>query len=358
MELDFLKETTYLGNSLRQWLIALGASAAALIALEILKGMVVGRLKAIAQKTVNDWDDLFVDMARRTRFWVLAIFSFWWGAHFLQVSPAGPSPQKILGALRIIGIVAGALQIGIWGNALIEHWIEKKVSTEAEDTRAAFGALEVIGRVFLWALLLLLMFDNLGFDVGSLVAGLGIGGVAVALAVQNILGDILCSVSIMLDKPFEVGDFIVVDDKLGNVEKIGIKTTRVRSLQGEEIVFPNTDLVGSRIQNFKRMKERRIVSVLGVTYETPADKVEAIPGMIAEVFGTLDEARLDRAHFKSFGPSSLDFEVVYYVASGEYALYMDLQQKLNLALLRRFQSEGIEFAYPTQTIHLAQAAAS
>ncbi|MCB0066805.1 MAG: mechanosensitive ion channel, partial [Caldilineaceae bacterium] len=180
----------------------------------------------------------------------------------------------------------------------------------------------------------------------------------VALAVQNILGDILCSVSIMLDKPFEVGDFIVVDDKLGNVEKIGIKTTRVRSLQGEEIVFPNTDLVGSRIQNFKRMKERRIVSVLGVTYETPADKVEAIPGMITEVFGALDEARLDRAHFKSFGPSSLDYEIVYYVASGDYNLYMDLQQRLNLALLRRFQSEGIEFAYPTQTIHLAQAAAS
>ena len=177
-------------------------------------------------------------------------------------------------------------------------------------------------------------------------------GIAIALAVQNILGDIFCSLSIILDKPFELGDFIIVGDLMGTIEHIGIKTTRLRSLSGEQLVFSNSDLVGSRIRNYKRMWQRRIVFEFGVTYQTPAAKVERIPGIVAEILGGQDRARLDRAHFKSYGNSALIFEVVYYVLEPDYNVYMDVQQAINLALMHRFEAEGIEFAYPTQTLYV------
>ncbi len=175
--------------------------------------------------------------------------------------------------------------------------------------------------------MLLLALDNLGVDVTALVAGLGVGGIAVALAVQSILGDLFASLSIVLDKPFVIGDFIIVGDLLGTVENVGIKTTRVRSLSGEQLIFSNADLLNSRIRNYGRMYERRVVFTVGVTYDTPRHKLEDF---------------------------SLDFETVYYVQDPAYNLYMDIQQAINLELYQRFADEGIEFAYPTQTLFLAK----
>ena len=214
------------------------------------------------------------------------------------------------------------------------------------------NALSFIARLVLWATILLLILDNLGVDITALVAGLGIGGVAIALAVQNILGDLFASLSIVLDKPFVLGDFVIVGDLMGSVENIGIKTTRVRSLSGEQLVFSNNDLLTSRIRNFGRMQERRVVFKLGVTYQTPAEKLEGIPGIIREAIEARDKTRFDRSHFASYGDFSLDFETVYYVLSADYNLYMDIQQAINLAIFRRFADEGIEFAYPTQTLFL------
>ncbi len=199
-----------------------------------------------------------------------------------------------------------------------------------------------------------LVLDNLGVNITTLVAGLGVGGIAIALAVQNILSDVFCSVAILVDKPFQVGDFIIVGDMMGTVEKIGIKTTRVRSLSGEQLVFSNADLVNSRIRNYKRMQERRVVFSFGVIYQTPADKLEHIPAMVKEIIESVDQARFDRTHFKQFGDSSLDFECVYYVLSRDYNLYMDIQQKINLELFTRFEKEGIEFAYPTRTLYISK----
>jgi small-conductance mechanosensitive channel len=208
-------------------------------------------------------------------------------------------------------------------------------------------------RLAVWSAALLLMLDNLGVDVTALVAGLGVGGIAVALAVQNILGDLFASLSIALDKPFVIGDFVIVGDFMGTIERVGLTTTRIRSLSGEQLVFSNSDLLASRIRNYKRMQERRVAFSVGVTYQTSPDTLEAIPGMIRELIENQQTTRFDRAHFKAFGDSAYLFEIVYYVLDPDYNRFMDTQQAINLGICRRFAEHGIEFAYPTRTVHFA-----
>jgi small-conductance mechanosensitive channel len=201
--------------------------------------------------------------------------------------------------------------------------------------------------------LALIALDNIpGVEVDTLVASLGIGGVAAALAVQNILSDLFASLSIALDQPFEIGDFIVFGGDMGTIERIGIRSTRVRSLSGEQLVISNTDLLDSRIHNYKRMAERRVVFSFGVVYETPPELLARIPGIVEEIIAQQGQTRFDRAHLKEFGDFSLNFEAVYYVLAPEYGTYMDIQQAINLALHARFEREGIEFAYPTQLVYL------
>lgn len=222
--------------------------------------------------------------------------------------------------------------------------------------RAALGSINIIGVILnavIWTLVGLLTLDNLGINITALVAGLGIGGIAVALAVQNIFGDLFASLSITLDQPFVVGDFLIVGDVLGTVESIGIKSTRLRSLDGEQIVMPNSDLLSSRVRNYGRMMERRVVLRTTVTYETPIESVERIPRLIRDIVEGQADTRFDRSHFAAHGPASLDFETVYFVRSPDYNRYMDIQQAINLRLHREFTQLGIEFAYPTQKVLLA-----
>jgi len=181
---------------------------------------------------------------------------------------------------------------------------------------------------------------------------LGVGGIAVALAVQNILGDLFASLSIVLDKPFVIGDFIVVDTFVGTVEHIGLKTTRLRSLSGEQVIFSNTDLLGSRIRNYKRMYERRVVFTLGLVYQTPMEKVESVGKILQEIIELEPQARFDRAHFKEFGDSALVYEIVYFIKTSDFNAYMDAQQRINLAIMQRFEEQGISFAYPTRTVYM------
>jgi small-conductance mechanosensitive channel len=253
-------------------------------------------------------------------------------------------------------VIALLLQAGLWGGALInsalEEYHQRKQEQSPEDL-TTLGLIGLAGRVAVWSIVVLLVLDNLGVDITALVAGLGIGGVAVALALQNILGDLFASLSIVLDKPFVVGDFLMVDDFLGSVEKIGLKTSRLRSLSGEQLVFSNTDLLNSRIRNFGRMFERRVVFSLGVTYQTPRDKLKIIPGIVREAIEAEEDTRFDRSHFSKYGDFSLNFESVYYVLSPDYNRYMDIQQSIYLAIHERFEAEGIEFAYPTQTVFVA-----
>ena len=221
--------------------------------------------------------------------------------------------------------------------------------TQADDA-TTLDALGLIAKIALWVILGLIILDNLNVEISTLVTSLGIGGIAVALALQNILGDLFSSLSIALDKPFVIGDFVVVDDFEGDVEDIGLKSTRIRSLSGEELVFSNTDLLNSRIRNYKRMEKRRISFTIGVVYGTPVEKLELIPGMIEDIITPLETVDFDRAHFKTLGDFSLDFGVVYYVLVPDYVSYLDIHQVIILEIYKRFEKEGIEFAYPTQTL--------
>lgn len=346
--MEFLNRV-YLGNTVKMWLIALGVAIVIYIVMRILKAVIQRKALAFSAKTSTEIDDLFADLIRRVKFFFLFFISLYLGSKVLTLSAKADS---ILSKLAIVALL---LQAAVWGSAVFDFWIfrarEKKKEEDAA-TLTKYTALSFVARLVLWSVVLLLVLDNLGIDITALVAGLGVSGIAVALAVQNILGDLFASMSIVIDKPFVIGDFIVVDDLRGTVEHIGLKTTRVRGLGGEQLIFSNGDLLQSRIRNYKRMEQRRIAFTVGVTYQTPAAKLEAIPGIIRSAVEALDNVRFDRSHFASYGDFSLNFETVYYVTSPDYTLYMDVQQAINLALFKRFAEEGIEFAYPTQTVFL------
>jgi len=259
-------------------------------------------------------------------------------------------------AFRVVLVLAVALQLGIFVSAIVRIVIDREAQSRAlkeEEDISSIGIIRFLAQLAVWTVVLLLALSNLGVNVNGLVASLGIGGIAVALAAQNILGDLFASLSIVFDKPFRVGDFIIVDDFLGNVRSIGMKTTRVKSLGGEEIVFANAQLLQSRIRNYKKMEERRVVFRFGVLYSTTAELLERVAQIAKDAVEAQPDVRFDRAHFASFGASSLDFEVVYHVLSPDYNLFMDRQEAINLHLFRQVQAAGAGFAFPTQTIHVA-----
>lgn len=342
-----LLDIRLLGNTLGSWLSAVGLAAGLMVALLLLRMFAVPRLARLAERTGNRLDDLIVQLIEKTNLWVLAVLCAYFGSKLLNLSN---DLKKLLSGIAVVTLLC---QFGLWINYLVAVWQQGYVARKMSEDAAAgttLKALANVGRFVIWAVLLLLALHNVGVNVTGLIAGLGVGGIAVAMATQNILKDLFASFSIVLDKPFVIGDFIVVGDFMGTVEKIGIKTTRIRSLSGEQITFCNNDLVESRVRNYKRMGERRVVFNLGVVYQTPADKLEAIPGWIKEIIDANEMTRFDRAHFKGYGAFSLDFEVVYYVLSPDYTTYMDVQQAINLAVFRKFQEEKVEFAYPTQTL--------
>lgn len=337
-------------NNAQDWAFALLAAAAFMLVLELLRRLVLRRLRRFAKTTDTVIDDFLVDVLSATRILLAAAVGFYVATQFLTL----PAAMEKLVNRAFIGLII--LQSGFWINRALVFWLRHRLTQGEpgdEGSRAmTLSLLSFLGRVTLWALVLLLILDNLGLNVTALVASLGIGGIAVALAAQNILGDLFASLSIAIDKPFVIGDFIIVDDLMGTVEHVGLKTTRVRSLGGEQLVFSNNDLLGSRIRNYKRMQERRAVFAIGVTYDTAAEQLAIIPGLIQQAIESQPQARFDRAHFKSFGAFSLDFEAVYQVLKPDYNIYMDVQQGINLQLVRAFTEHQIEFAFPTQTLHL------
>ncbi len=233
---------------------------------------------------------------------------------------------------------------------LLEEYIKKNVE---KGSKAMVRALGNIAKGILWAFAFLVVLSILGVNVTGLVAGMGIGGAAIAFALQGILADLFSSFSIYFDKPFIEGDLIVVGGKWGTVEKIGIKSTRIRSLQGEEIVFSNKELTAAQVHNYRKMTQRRSEFKLGITYETPTQKMEKIPKMVKSIVDKEDLAEFGRIHFYNFGDFSLDYLLVYDIKSADYMTYMDINQKILLNIKKAFEKEEIEFAYPTKTIHLS-----
>jgi small-conductance mechanosensitive channel len=340
---------TFYGNEVRSWLIALAVAAGVLVVLRLVEQVLIDRVQRFAERTRTMVDDIIVGSLRKTKFLFLLVVAVFAGSLSLNLDP------DVRRILLSTAMIATLIQIGVWGSAGLQIWLEHYRATEEDGAnRTTMNALSFIGRLALWLVVFLLVIDNLGVDVTALVAGMGIGGIAVALAVQNILGDLFASLSIVLDKPFVNGDFIVVGDLAGSVEHVGIKTTRIRSISGEQLVFSNSDLLQSRVRNFGRMEQRRVVFSLGVTYQTPAEKLERIPSLVRSAIEAQQGVRFDRSHFASYGDSALNFETVYYVESSDYTQHMDILQAVNLRIYRTFEEEGIEFAYPTQTLFVAK----
>ncbi|MBE0696926.1 MAG: mechanosensitive ion channel family protein, partial [Anaerolineaceae bacterium] len=297
--------------------------------------------------------NLLVRLTLQTRGYFILMTAVYLGSLLLQL------PQSLRDALRVLMVTISLLQVGFWLNNLIDYWINRRIRQELDQDNTSVNTLSglgLIGRILIWVVLILLILENVtGIKVTTLVASLGITGIVVALATQNILSDLFASLSITLDRPFVIGDSIIVGEFNGKVEHIGLKSTRIRSINGEQLVFSNSDLLNSRIRNYKRMERRRVVFSLDISYQTPANVIERIPDILREIISERPQIGFDRAHFREFRESALYIEVVYFVENPDYVLFMDTQHSINLAILRRFGEEGIEFAYPTQTIYVSGA---
>lgn len=337
----------YFGNTLGQYAQSLIILLGLLLLFKIFQRAIIWRLESLAKKTKTDVDDTLLTIIESIKPPFYVIVALYFGFTFLSAHPLVKQGFNIFIIFLVVYQIIKSLQILI--DYIFDRQLRKK---EHKTSEAAFKTLASVLKGILWALGALVVLQNLGINVTSLIAGLGIGGIAIALAAQNILGDLFSSFAILFDKPFIPGDFIVLGDKMGTVEKIGIKTTRIRSIGGEELVISNQELTNSIIQNFGKLKKRRIVFQLGVTYETPAAKLKEIPGMTEKIIKEFKRLEFDRAHLKDFGESSINFEIVYYVLSNNYNVYMDLQQSINLKIVGRFEKEGIEMAYPTRTVYL------
>jgi small-conductance mechanosensitive channel len=346
---------TFYANPVSAWTIALAIAVVVFFGLILLKRLAIRQLRFLKGRIDSDVPPVVHETLGRTRYWFLALVGVWAGSLVLLLPLR---TATFIGTIMVIGLL---FQIAIWGNAAANKWLGRYSERNLDADAAAVTTMRAVvflARVLGLAIVLLVALDNLGVNITALIAGLGVGGIAVALAVQNILGDLFSSLSIVIDKPFVVGDFIIVGDHLGTVEHIGLKTTRVTSLSGEQLVFSNTDLLQSRIRNFKRMNERRIVFEFSVVYQTSQEQVRKIPDLVREIIERQELARFDRAHFKSFGASALVFEAVYHVLVPDFNQYMDVQQAINLSLLSEFEERQIAFAYPTQTLYVKGAGAT
>ena len=312
-------------------------------------GIAVKRLNAIASKTETDVDDLVTELLDKTKFLFVALLALYTGALILTLPPG---VEDLLSTVLVLGFLA---QGAFWANGIVNYMIDSwaRRKFEADPTiSTALGSVGFLIRFAVWATFAVLALDNLGINVAPLVASLGIGGVAMALALQGVLGDLFASLSIIFDKPFVVGDSIRVGDLAGTVQHVGLKSTRIQALTGEQLVFSNADLLSSRIQNFQHRQERRCVFTLGVTYDTSPEKLERMPSLIREIIESRENTRFERCLFMAFGDSALNFETVYHMLVPDFDTYGEANHAINLEIFRRFGEEGIEFAYPTQTLHL------
>ncbi|MBW2982838.1 mechanosensitive ion channel family protein [Candidatus Woesearchaeota archaeon] len=344
-----LLSASWQGNTVQEYAVAVGVFLAAWFVLRFFKYVVIQRLKALAKKTKTDVDDAIIEAKDSIGWPFYAILAVFIGLKFIDVHPALDKGMYYLLIVTITYYVARIAHrmIGFFA----DKWDEKK-GRKGTRQSPIVNLLKGFVQGLLWVLVILLILDNLGYNVSALLAGVGIGGIAIAFALQGILSDLFASVSIYFDKPFEVGDFLIIGGDMGTVKKIGIKSTRLQTLQGQELVVSNQELTSTRINNYKKLEKRRVAFKFGVTYDTPATKLKRIPGMVEKIVKDKGLAEFDRAHFKEFADSSLLFEVVYYLNSSDYKEYMDTQESINLDIVKAFNKAKVEMAFPTTTVYL------
>lgn len=341
---------TFLNNSISTWLTAAITAAVVLLVPLLLRHLLASRLRIVSQRTVSGLDDMAVQLVAETRTWVLVAIALFAGLGSLTL------PARVETLIAPAAKLVILWQLALWGAAAVAFWVKhhltSRTGTSDRTSIAMISAMGVGAKVVLWVLIFLTALKSVfGVEITALITGLGVSGIAVALAVQNILGDLLAALAIVFDKPFDVGDAIGVDDISGTVERIGLKTTHIRSTNGEQIVIGNSDLLKSRLHNYRRMSQRRVVFNLEVTYDTPSDVLKRLPSMIEEIVSAQPQVRFDRSHVASLDESAIRIETVYNLVDPDYKLYMNTQQTVYLEVLRRFGGMGVKFAFPSRTVY-------
>ncbi len=341
-------ERSFWNNTVFDYLFVLGVIIVGIFVIRIIKGPVLRKVKTLTSKTASGVDDYVVDSVERFGVPALYILLVSWAVRLLNLSPVLMGIIDFLTTIIVTVLIIRFISSTIL--MLLTRYVRQQSGGE-EKVKQLYGIMVIIN-VFIWTVGILFLLDNRGYDVTAIIASLGIGGIAIALAAQNIVGDIFNYFVIFFDKPFEVGDFVVIDEKNGVIEYVGLKTTRIKTLSGEQLVFSNSDLTNSRIHNFKKMERRRIVFKIRTTYETTHTQLKEVPGLLKAIVTEQKPVTFDRAHFLAYTDSGLDFEVVYYVESGDYNLYMDIQQSINLRIHEEFESRNINVAVPTRTLYI------
>jgi len=336
----------YFGNYVYSYVVSLCLFFLYTFVFKIIQLFILNRLKAFSVKTATDIDDTLVKLFESLKPPFYAFLAFYLALQSLTLSPY---VQYLTNTITIIWAV---YQVVYMVQIIISYITKKRLSQDENQAETAAQALSLIAKILLWSLGVLLVLSNIGVDVTSLIAGLGISGVAVAFAVKDILGDLFSSFTIYFDKPFKVGDFIILGDINGTVKKIGIKTTRIKSLQGQELIIPNQKLTSEVVQNYNPMQQRRVDFKLRVAYETDSKKLEKIPDWIREIIEAQEVVEFGRAHLKQLGETSLVYEIIYSILESDYAIYMDTQHTINLSILKKLEKEKVAIAYPTQTLHI------
>jgi small-conductance mechanosensitive channel len=348
----WLRAETFWGMPAAGVLVALAAAAGTYIVLTLLLRWAIARTRRHADtRSPGGPGSLLAQVLAGTSHLLILLAALLVGAGMLDL------PGRWHDRVGQLWFLAVAVQIGLWGTRAtaiaVERYRQHHGAAGAGQISASATLMSWGLRTVLWATVLLAILSNLGVNITAFIASLGVGGIAVALAVQNVLGDLFASMAIAVDKPFEVGDFIVVGNIAGSVQQVGVKTTRIRALSGEQVVMSNTDLLKQTINNYRYMRERRIVFTFGIAQDATPEQAEAVAQAVRAIIEAEPQLRFDRAHFKGFGASSLDYEVVYIVQDPGYNLYMDLQQRINLALLRQLQALGVRLAVPVNRVLVA-----
>ncbi len=341
-------ELVFWGNTINEYIVAAGVFILVWATLWTFKNFFLHRLHQLAKKTASEIDDILISVLKTFSTGFYFVFSLYISSQFLDIVP------KLEKGIWVFFLVAATYYGSLALINLINASRDRMIEVRDDNNESLLIVLSRIIKGVIWVGAALFFLSNIGINITSFIAGLGIGGVAIAIALQNILGDIFASFSIYFDQPFEIGDFVVLGDDMGTVEHIGIKSTRIKALQGHELVISNKELTSTRIKNYKQMDKRRATFDIGVTYGTPHEKAKKIPEIIEGIIKDIELTEMDRVHLKEFGDSALNYEVVYYVLSNDYNDYMDAQQDINFQIMEAFEDEGIEFAYPTRTIMLEE----
>jgi len=343
MGLDEFLNYSFLGIYMLNYIIALLVFGSALLTSRIIKYVIIKKLRNVIEKTKSDYDDLIITVIDKIGWPFYVFFSLYLALRFIYV----PNYVDVFFYYAIPIIFAYVI---IRSVQTFINYGTLKLTKEKETDSSVINILSRILRGTLWGIGFIYLLSFFGYDITTVIAGFGVIGIALAFGLQHILSDIFASFSLFFDKPFVIGDFIIVDDNMGVVKEIGIKSTRIQSLWGQEVIIPNKELTSSKINNYKKMKRRRIHFTFGVVYNTSAEKLKKVLEIAKKIFDKIDLVDLDRIHFKEYGNYSLNFEVAYYVNTPDYNKYLDVQQEINLSLKKRFEEEGIKFAYPTQTV--------